>query len=169
MKHVVILDDDPDNLSALSLVFEQRWEASSINVSDPTDAVRICRAEASWLDLLVCDIDLRAPLTGIEAALQVLRSCPGLPILIASATGLERLDQVDFEKLRLLLGERVAFLEKPFTADRLLAAADNLVEGGDARAQFVRDFYLAKACRRGRRIMPQANPLTALLETTQGR
>jgi len=160
MKHVVILDDDPGSVSALSSVLEQRWEAISINFSDPTNAVRICCAEASGLDLLVCDVDLKAALTGIEVALHVLNSHPGLPILIVSGMALEGLDEADFEKLPQLLGERVAFIEKPFTASQFLATADNLVEGGDAPAQFVRDFYLAKACRKGRRTMPQADWLT---------
>jgi CheY-like chemotaxis protein len=134
MKHIAILEDDPDNRSALSSIFEQRWEAMTICLTDPTEAVWTCCSEASAFDLLVCDVDLRGALTGIEAARQVVGLCPRLPILIVSGTGLDRLEEADFEKLPQLLGERVSFLEKPFTADRLLATADNLVESGDAPA-----------------------------------
>src|SRR5215471_18390362 len=168
MRRIAILEDDPDNVSALSSVFEQRWEAITICFSDPTEAVWTCCSEASGLDLLVCDVDLRTTLTGIDVALQVVGVCPCLPILIVSGTGLGRLDDVDFEKLPQLLGERVAFIEKPFTADRLLAIADNLIESGDAPAQFIRDFYIAKEWRETSRIMPRANRLATLFETTQG-
>jgi hypothetical protein len=82
--------------------------------------------------------------------------------LIVSGAGLDQLDDADFEKLPQLLGERVAFIEKPVTADRLLATADNLVDGGDAPAQFVRDFYLAEEWRKRRASSPgphrDANP-----------
>jgi DNA-binding NtrC family response regulator len=168
MRRIAILEDDSDNLSALSSVFEHRWEAITICFSDPTEAVWTCCPEASEVDLLVCDVDLRAALTGIDAALQVVGVCPCLPILIVSGTGLDRLDDVDFAKLPQLMGERVAFIEKPFTADRLLAIADNLVESGDAPAQFIRDFYIAKEWRKTSRIMPRANRLATVFETAQG-
>src|SRR6185437_1815586 len=108
MRKILVLDDQPDSLTTLKAILEYRGYSAVIPASDPAAAILICSSGCD-LDLLVCDIVLRAPITGAEAALQIHRNCPRLAILFTSGTALEGLDDADFGTLNGLLHARVDF------------------------------------------------------------
>src|SRR6266851_1421496 len=143
MRKILVLDDQPDSITALQAILEYRGYSAVVPVSDPREAIRILSDKCA-IDFFVCDIVLRSSMTGAETAFLVHQSCPDLPILFTSGTALEGLDKADFETLsQLLAAARVDFLQKPFTAAQLISAADRLFAAQAAPPEFVRALQCA--------------------------
>ena len=137
MRKILVLDDQPDSLTTLQAILEYRGYSEVKATSNPAETIRICE-EGYAADLLVCDVILRASMTGAEAGLEIHRLRPDLPILFTSGTALEGLDEADFGALSQLLSARVGFLQKPFTAGELISASDRLLGGKTVSPDFVR-------------------------------
>ena len=137
MRKILVLDDQPDSLTTLRAILEHRSYGTVISAFDPSEAIRIC-TDGCAIDLLVCDIVLRAPMTGVEAAFAIHQSCRDLPILFTSGTSLEGLDQADFETLSRLIPARIDFLQKPFTVAQVVSAATRLLAAHTTPPEFVR-------------------------------
>src|SRR5437868_5060525 len=113
MRKILVLDDQQDSLTTLRAILEYRDYGTALLASEPGAAIQMC-ADDYGIELLVCDIVLRAYLTGAETACRIHQSRRELPILFTSGTALEGLDETDFQMLSSLLSARVDFLQKPF-------------------------------------------------------
>jgi CheY-like chemotaxis protein len=145
VKKILVLDDRPESLFVLKAIFENRQYGAVVAVSDPNEAIRVCNEPPS-IDLFVCDVVLRSSMTGVETAVRLHEQCP-VPILLTSGTGLEGWHDDDHDSLRKLLPHRVDFIQKPFTADQLMAAVDMLMNRTSTSPEFIAMFQLAVANR----------------------
>jgi CheY-like chemotaxis protein len=136
VRRVLVLDDEPESRQVLKAIFERSGDVEVLTSSTPDEAIRLCHG-VQPLDLIVCDIVLRSPMTGVETAFHIYETCGDLPILFTSGTPLEGLSDSDFELLRQNLHKRIDFVQKPFTATELIARADRLMNISEAPTEFV--------------------------------
>jgi response regulator RpfG family c-di-GMP phosphodiesterase len=112
VKTILLLEDDPSNLLALSAllssagyrVLEATTGKEAIEVGDSHDGV---------LDLLVSDVDVPEP-SGTAVALQLIKSRPGMRVLFVSGTPMDDWSKHDRDHFRQLSADVVDFMEKPF-------------------------------------------------------
>src|SRR6185437_818812 len=73
------------------------------------------------VDLIFTDIGLQADFqAGLTVAQEAVKRRPGLPVLYTTGQGLT-------DGMRALFVERYGFLAKPYTADQLMTAINNLL------------------------------------------
>jgi CheY-like chemotaxis protein len=136
---ILILDDHPDSRITLAAIFESSRFGEVLQAGNPEAAIRKC-AQTEDISLLVCDVVLVAPMSGIEAARVIRDLRPEIPILFTSGTPLEGISAADFAALRELVAGRVDYIQKPFSASELVRAAGRLLAQNESPGEFVREF-----------------------------
>lgn len=115
---VLVADDEPQ----LRAVYVRQLEALGMGVvAVPGGAEAIARLDAERFDLLILDLDMPG-VSGLDVLLHAGRAAPHLPVVVVTATEVERLDgaaavlhkPVDLptlrERLREVLARRVVAL-----------------------------------------------------------
>jgi len=115
MQTILVVDDDPEVL-ALTVDVLQRAGYSVQGTEDPRHALRLVRAHAEPLHLLIADVVMPL-MSGLELAAEVRAIRPELKILLMSA---HRTEEIEDYRARLAPGE--PFLDKPFTIPALARA-----------------------------------------------
>jgi DNA-binding response OmpR family regulator len=115
MKKVLIVEDDERVATALNL----RMKSAGYETVLASDAIQgISRAASFQPDLVVLDINLPAG-NGIDLALRIRTILPvTTPIIFLTAS-----KQPGLVERATSVGSPVNFIEKPYSAERLLAAA----------------------------------------------
>lgn len=121
---ILIVDDEPDMVSSLSRVLQDR----GFEVGAACDGKEAVAKNATWQPDAVI-MDVRMPrLNGIEACLEVQRSRPGLLVILMTGFS-DALDEAN-ETIFAEAGRhgRVEVMMKPLDLDRVMAW---LVSGGE--------------------------------------
>ena len=123
--HVLVVDDEPQILRALSVILRNAGYdvATAETKSEALDAVSVRPPDAMVLDLVLPDG------SGVEVCTEV-RGWSALPIIVLSAVGDER------EKVRALDAGADDYITKPFGTDELLARLRAVLRrAGDEREE----------------------------------
>jgi two-component system, NtrC family, response regulator HydG len=131
---ILLIDDDPALGGYLTRVLRTRGGFDVAYEIDSTAALRRLGAE-EW-DLLITDIELPG-MTGLELLERVRELHPGLPVAVL--TGNPTIDYA----VSALRSSAAEFLQKPITAEVLVAKATELVEAGRAARAAGRETVLA--------------------------
>jgi len=118
---VLLVEDEADVLAMATRALEL-FGYRVIAAVNGREAVDRCRAHAAEIDVVVLDMVMPV-MSGEEAARHLKTIRPDLRIIVTSGYG-------DVEALRRFAGTRVSdFLEKPYTADRLAAKVQAVIQG----------------------------------------
>lgn len=123
-KRILVTDDEPNMLSAISYVLEAAGYdvLLSDNGRQALDTVLAQQRNHQSIDLLITDI-LMFEMSGLELIEQFRQTFPETPILVITGFGSQGL------KNQLLQREGVGYLEKPFRPQTLLERVDELLKG----------------------------------------
>lgn len=116
MATILILDDEPCNLEIMAAILKRQGHAI-LTASDGEEAILHSRTYPGEIDLVLADVVLRGR-TAVEVAKDIGLFRPGVPFLFVSGYPKDALREV-FAGAGLT--EHTAFLQKPFTLDRLVA------------------------------------------------
>jgi CheY-like chemotaxis protein len=115
---ILVIDDEP----LVRRLIQQMLERDGHDVREAADGIAgLSAARARRPDLIVTDI-MMPNKEGIETIRELRREAPALPILVISGDPGSAL----YLEMAKLLGAHAA-LAKPFSADELLRAVDNLL------------------------------------------
>src|SRR6202012_4729643 len=120
---ILLIDDDPALGGFLSRVLRTRGGFEVVHEPEATAGLR--RIEAQSGDLLITDIELPG-MTGLELLERLRQLVPDLPVAVLTGHA-----TVDYA-VTALRSAAAEFLEKPITAETLVAKATELVEAGRA-------------------------------------
>jgi|GEM_PF-818491 DNA-binding NtrC family response regulator len=120
---ILLVDDDPALGGYLTRVLRKRGGFDVTHQLDSAAALRCLEAEP-W-DLLITDVQLPG-MTGLELLERVRQMHPDLPVAVL--TGNPATDYAGWA----LPSPAAEFMQKPITADDLVAKATELVEAGRA-------------------------------------
>jgi CheY-like chemotaxis protein len=126
MKTVLVLEDDPVNIKALSTILGMAGYkvVETITGLAALEAGRRCLAPP---DLFLSDVAV-PDCSGPAAALELSRIYPAMRTLFVSGTPLNDWKESDLQKVRQISPDRVDFLEKPFRASLLLEKVGKLLQ-----------------------------------------
>ena len=126
MKAVVILDTELSSLHPMEEVMERRNYIVYRCATLP-EAIAACQSKAAPVDLAILDVPLKGSESQMDAAVQLQRACPEMPLLLVSDQPLERWPEADFRLFGKLLSGRIDLLRKPLTERSFLAKANSLL------------------------------------------
>jgi len=127
MPTALVIEDDVSSVNVLAHVLERRGYRV-LTSTEADEAARICGDVK--IDVVVCDLILRAAYSGTDVARRLREHCSDVPVLFVSGTPLEGWSSHDFSNVEALLPGRVEFLMKPFTAEALAEAVARLMASG---------------------------------------
>jgi two-component system, NtrC family, response regulator HydG len=110
---VLVVDDDPEAALFAAYVLEKHGRYQVTRTSDPAAALALA-ATGSW-EFAVTDLDLPV-LSGTELIAALRSLTPSLPVILVTSHGRDDIPSG-------LAGQSDAILVKPYSAERLLAAA----------------------------------------------
>ena len=91
------------------------------------ETISICQNKSAPIDLVIVEAPLAGSDSNAEAALQIRRSCPEMPLLLVSDTPLEGWSEADFRCFENLLPVRIDLLCKPLSQGSFIAKANSLL------------------------------------------
>ena len=113
METILIVDDEPQVLAVAADMLQARGY-TTLDTSDPLEALRIARTETGPIHLLLTDVVMPL-LNGRELSEQVRVIRPGIKILFMSAYSTETVEDYG---IRIAPGQ--PFVVKPFTTEQLV-------------------------------------------------
>ena len=127
---VLVLEDDPSSRFVLNAVLDSAG-FTVLESCRATEAIEICRSHPAPIHLLLSDVVLRGD-GGPEIVRELQALQPGMAILFVSGYPLEVLEHRGMLEPEDTAATRRGFLQKPFTAQSLLAAIRGLLGAGPA-------------------------------------
>jgi two-component system, cell cycle sensor histidine kinase and response regulator CckA len=122
---VLVLEDDESS----RFVLREIIESAGFNVLEtvgPADAIEVCRRHPGAIAAMISDVVLRET-GGPETVRQLKALQPDMAVLFVSGYPLAHLENRGMLDSSDLLGNRMDFLQKPFTAQKLLGVVRELI------------------------------------------
>jgi PAS domain S-box-containing protein len=124
---VLLVEDEPTLLSMISRLL-QRYGYNVLATSDPAHAIHLAEEHSASIRLLISDV-IMPGMNGRTLADRIEAMLPEVPRLFISGYTANVLD----DEFR--VGNRVGFLQKPFTATELTKLARDLIDGVSNRPE----------------------------------
>jgi CheY-like chemotaxis protein len=124
VRRTVLMAEDEELVRELARLTLERAGFRVFEAADGLEALRIWREHREEIDLLFTDMVMPNGMTGRQLSAELQAERPELPVIYASGYSLDVIAP-DFE-----VGDRVAFLSKPYLTDQLLDAARQCLEAG---------------------------------------
>ncbi len=131
MKTVLVLEDDPSNMQAFSVVLGL-FGYSVLEATTGQEAIEAGHCHGS-IDLFLSDIDVPGP-SGTEVALELIKTHPTMPVLFVSGTPMYSWRRNDLDNFRQLPSDLVDFIEKPCRLSAFPERVGKLIEKRSHRA-----------------------------------
>ena len=117
---VVLIVEDEEPLRVLAESIIQDRGHTTLSASTLEQAIAVLEGDET-VDLLFTDLGLHDDLqAGLTAAQEAVKRVPDLPVLYTTGQGIT-------DGMRAMFVERNGFIAKPYTADQLHTAIDNLL------------------------------------------
>jgi DNA-binding NtrC family response regulator len=117
---VVLIDEDEEPLRVLAESIIQERGHITLSASTVDQALALLEGDQT-VELLFTDLGLHNDLqAGLTAAQEAIKRIPGLPVLYTTGQGIT-------DGMRAMFVERNGFVAKPYTADQLYTAIENLL------------------------------------------
>jgi DNA-binding NtrC family response regulator len=117
---VVLIVEDEEPLRVLAESIIQERGHTTLSASTVDQALALLEG-GQTVELLFTDLGLHNDLqAGLTAAQEAVKRIPGLPVLYSTGQGIT-------DGMRAMFVERNAFVAKPYTADQLYTAIENLL------------------------------------------
>ncbi len=117
---VVLIVEDEEQVRVLAESIIQDRGHTTLSASTVEQALVLLEGDHT-VELLFTDLGLHGDLqAGLTAAQEAAKRIPGLPVLYTTGQGMT-------DGMRAMFVERNGFIAKPYTADQLYTAIDNLL------------------------------------------
>ncbi len=126
MKTVVILDSDVASTYPMEAVLNRRGFIV-LRAGTTAETVDLLKRDAAPVDLVIVEAPLSGSTSQTEAAVQIHRSSPEIPILLISDLSLEKWPNDDFLRFEQLLSGRTDLLVKPLSQASFMSKANALI------------------------------------------
>ena len=121
----VVIEDEPFVLAVFRAVLEIR-NFIVLPAQDAEAGLRCCTDSDRRIDVVVLDRYLRGR-SDLQIVQEIRTMQPHVLLLLTSGTPVEHWDATDLNHLSAIPESCCAFLQKPFTAQKLMATVDELV------------------------------------------
>jgi DNA-binding response OmpR family regulator len=91
------------------------------------EAIQRLKGAGAAIDLVIVEVPLSGSASQTEAAVQIQRSSPEIPILLISDLSLDKWPEEDFQRFGQLLSGRVDLLVKPLSQASFMSKANALI------------------------------------------
>lgn len=126
MKTVVILDSEFNSSHPMEAVLNRRGFVV-LRAGTATEAVNLLKSDGAPVDLVIVEAPLSGSTSQTEAAVQINRSSPEIPILLVSDLALDKWPEDDFLEFGRLLSGRTDLLVKPLSQASFMSKANALI------------------------------------------
>jgi DNA-binding response OmpR family regulator len=127
MKTVIILDSEFDSTHPMDAVLNRRGFVV-LRAGTTAEALHLLKsADHSSVDLVIVEAPLSGSTSQAEAAVQIHRSSPEIPILLVSDLPLDKWPEDDFLRFGQLLSGRTDLLVKPLSQASFMSKANALI------------------------------------------
>ena len=126
---VLVVEDDGLNLSLMRSIL-LRYGFAVLEASDGSQAISRSESFLGEISAFIADVMLPG-MSGVETACTISQTRPEIRILFVSGTPVDLWPNSDHEWLTRLRVGSSTFLPKPFTADRLVTALENVMNVHD--------------------------------------
>ena len=125
MKTVVILDSESDSTHPMEAVLDRRGFVV-VRASTTEETIRLLKAEAG-VDIVIVEAPLSGSTSQTEAAAQIHKSAPEIPLLLVSDLSLDKWSEADYLQFGQLLSGHIDLLVKPLTQASFMSKAHSLI------------------------------------------
>jgi response regulator RpfG family c-di-GMP phosphodiesterase len=126
MKTVVILDSELNSTHPMEAVMNQRGFLV-LRAGTTEEAIKLLRGASAPIDLVIVEVPLNGSACQTEAAVQICRVSPEIPVLLVSDLSLDKWPGDDFRQFGQLLSSRVDLLVKPLSQASFMSKANALI------------------------------------------
>ena len=91
------------------------------------EAINLLKSAGAPVDLVIVEVPLSGGVSQTEAAVQIHRSSPEIPILLVSDLSLDKWPEDDFLRFGQLLSGRIDLLVKPLSQASFMSKANALI------------------------------------------
>jgi DNA-binding NtrC family response regulator len=125
-KTVLVLEDDESSRFVLRAVMESGGYRV-LESDHPKTALDICRVHPETIAVMISDVTA-GDATGPNTVRQLKELQPGMAILFVSGYPFEHLKDVGLLEWHDVMDQRMGFLQKPFTPQKLLRVVRELID-----------------------------------------
>jgi DNA-binding response OmpR family regulator len=126
MKTAIILDSDFNSTHPMETVLDRRGFVV-LQAGTTEEAIKLLTSAGAPVDLVIVEVPLCGSGSQTEAAVQIDRSSPGIPILLVSDLSLDKWPEDDFLRFGQLLSGRIDLLVKPLSQASFVSKANALI------------------------------------------
>jgi two-component SAPR family response regulator len=126
MKTAVILDSDLSSTHPMEAVLDRRGFVV-LRAGTIEEAIDLLNSAGSPVDLVIVEMPLSGSASQTEAAVQIQRTSPEIPILLVSDLSLDKWPEDDFLRFGQLLSGRIDLLVKPLSQASFMSKVNALI------------------------------------------
>ena len=126
MKTVVVLDSQSNSTHPMEAVLNRRG-FRVLRAGTTESAIDLLKNEGHPVDLVIVESPLNNSTSQTEAAVEIYRQCPEIPVLLISDLSLAQWPEDDFQQFGQLLSGRVDLLVKPLAQASFMSKANALI------------------------------------------
>ena len=126
MKTTVILDSEFNSTHPMEAVLDRRGFVV-LRAGTTEEASKLLKSADAPVDLVIVEVPLSGSASQTEAAVQIHRSSPEIPILLVSDLSLDKWPEDDFLRFGQFLSGRIDLLVKPLSQASFMSKANALI------------------------------------------
>jgi two-component SAPR family response regulator len=126
LKTAVILDSELTSTHPMEAVLDRRGFLVQ-RAATTEEAIRLLKSGGATVDLVIAEVPLSGSASQTEAAVEIQRSSPEIPILLISDLSLDKWPEDDFKRFGQFLSGRVDLLVKPLSQASFMSKANALI------------------------------------------